>query len=79
LDLARSVGLLSLMLRNQVDIKPTVTAGATKQSLLNVSAPAAPAPKKAAAKVQKPASPATLRVPDCQLVLTGGGRITQCY
>lgn len=79
LDLARSVGLLSLMLRNQVDIKPTVTAGATKQTLLNVSTPVVPAPKKAAAKVQKPARPATLREPECQQVLTGGGRITQCY
>ena len=34
LDLARSVGSLSLVLRNQVDPKPGVTAGATKGSLL---------------------------------------------
>jgi len=34
LDLARSVGTLSLVLRNQVDPRPGVTAGATKHVLL---------------------------------------------
>ncbi|WP_102295392.1 Flp pilus assembly protein CpaB, partial [Janthinobacterium sp. AD80] len=34
LDLARSVGSLSLVLRNQVDPQPGVTAGATKLTLL---------------------------------------------
>lgn len=34
LDLARSVGTLSLVLRNQVDTEPVNTAGATKQNLL---------------------------------------------
>ena len=34
LDLARSVGQLSLVLRNQVDLKPAETDGATKQTLL---------------------------------------------
>src|SRR5471032_2487423 len=34
LDLARSVGSLSLVLRNQVDPQPGVTTGATKLSLL---------------------------------------------
>lgn len=42
LDLARSVGTLSLVLRNQVDPKPVTTAGATKSLLLN--APPAPTP-----------------------------------
>ena len=36
LDLARSVGTLSLMLRNQVDPLSGVTAGATKSTLLGV-------------------------------------------
>jgi len=46
LDLARSVGSLSLVLRNQVDPQPGTTAGATKNSLLglNTAAPAAPVP-----------------------------------
>ena len=35
LDLARSVGTLSLMLRNQVDLKMAGTEGATKAKLLN--------------------------------------------
>ena len=34
LDLARSVGTLSLVLRNQIDPDPSKTAGATKASLL---------------------------------------------
>ncbi|MGE5523479.1 MAG: Flp pilus assembly protein CpaB [Rhodospirillaceae bacterium] len=39
LDLARSVGTLSLVLRNQVDAKNLRTAGARKQDLLQMSAP----------------------------------------
>ncbi len=35
LDLARSVGSLSLALRNQIDPRPGVTDGATKASLLD--------------------------------------------
>ena len=45
LDLARSVGSLSLVLRNQVDPDPVNTDGATKASLFNVKAPAEPAAK----------------------------------
>ena len=45
LDLARSVGTLSLALRNQVDPNPAETVGATKLTLL--PAPPAPAPKPA--------------------------------
>ena len=37
LDLARSVGTLSLVLRNQVDPKPVQTAGSTKATLLSAS------------------------------------------
>ena len=40
LDLARSVGSLSLVLRNQIDPEPATTAGATKNSLLGIAAPA---------------------------------------
>jgi pilus assembly protein CpaB len=47
LDLARSVGTLSLVLRNQVDPRPVATDGATKSTLLREEAarPAASAPK----------------------------------
>lgn len=37
IDLARSVGTLSLVLRNQVDPQPVTTAGATKSTLLQES------------------------------------------
>ncbi|GGY25177.1 Flp pilus assembly protein CpaB [Pseudoduganella albidiflava] len=41
LDLARSVGNLSLVLRNQIDPQPGTTAGATKSSLLGLASPKA--------------------------------------
>ncbi len=44
LDLARSVGTLSLVLRNQIDPKPVNTGGATKFTLFDVKA-ALPAAK----------------------------------
>ncbi|WP_298231765.1 Flp pilus assembly protein CpaB, partial [uncultured Azohydromonas sp.] len=44
LDLARSVGTLSLVLRNQVDPQPSGTGGATKDSLLQTVATTPPAP-----------------------------------
>jgi pilus assembly protein CpaB len=75
LDLARSVGQLSLVLRNQIDRKPTQTEGATKKTLfLSVPEPAAIVQKVAAKPPKKEAPPQ-----DCQLVMTGSGRITQCY
>lgn len=46
LDLARSVGSLSLVLRNQVDTSPVDTTGATKQDLLKgAEAPQTPETK----------------------------------
>lgn len=45
LDLARSVGTLSLVLRNQIDPKPVNTGGATKTTLLDVKVAPAPAVK----------------------------------
>jgi pilus assembly protein CpaB len=44
LDLARSVGTLSLVLRNQVDPQPGTTAGATKGTLLGAHETAAETP-----------------------------------
>ncbi|MDD3884670.1 MAG: Flp pilus assembly protein CpaB [Gallionella sp.] len=44
LDVARSVGQLSLVLRNQMDSTPVTTSGTTKKDMLNLS-PAAPAAK----------------------------------
>ncbi len=61
LDLARSVGTLSLVLRNQVDPRPGTTDGATKASLLGMAAPeAAPAsPGAVSAAAPAPAPVAT--------------------
>lgn len=55
LDLARSVGTLSLVLRNQIDPKPVNTDGATKTTLLDVKAVVAPEAKPAVAAKHKPA------------------------
>ncbi|RJG03661.1 Flp pilus assembly protein CpaB [Noviherbaspirillum sedimenti] len=54
LDLARSVGTLSLVLRNQIDPNPVNTEGATKTTLLDVKAVpvAVPAPAAKPAKVK---------------------------
>ena len=85
LDLARSVGQLSLVLRNQIDLKPTQTGGATKQSLLYTSAATpAPVPQKVAMATVKPKKPVYKAArlpaePECQQVITGNGYITHCY
>ncbi|MBJ7309507.1 Flp pilus assembly protein CpaB [Rugamonas sp. CCM 8940] len=60
LDLARSVGTLSLALRNQVDPRPGVTGGATKGSLLGLRA-AAP-PEAPAAGAAPPPAPVPVRL-----------------
>ncbi len=77
LDLARSVGTLSLVLRNQVDNKPTATDGVTKQQLLVGQ----PKPLKVAATTPaaKPAraKPAPRR--DCVEVIKGGNKTTACF
>ncbi|HJV00204.1 MAG TPA: Flp pilus assembly protein CpaB [Burkholderiaceae bacterium] len=61
LDLARSVGTLSLALRNQIDPKPVETAGATKSTLLGRTAPV-PETKPAPAAAPLPRVPAPRRV-----------------
>jgi pilus assembly protein CpaB len=83
LDLARSVGQLSLVLRNQVDVKSALTPGATKQSLLYAQlaprAPARPASERPAPK-PKPA-PARADAPapaPCQQIMTGAGLLSHC-
>ena len=77
LDLARSIGQLSLVLRNQVDNKATLTEGATKKSLLRTKdeqvtdKPVAEAPK-------TPKTPPR-KARWCQQIQTGSGTIEQCY
>jgi len=82
LDLARSVGNLSLALRNQVDPQSASTEGATKLTLLPGTAPAVPkpAPRPVAARpapvVVKVAAPVKR---DCVTVLNGLRMTQECF
>jgi pilus assembly protein CpaB len=77
LDLARSVGTLSLVLRNQVDDNPLATSGATKNTLLGVAAPEpAPAPVKPT-RVHYAVLRAAKR--DCIGVISGVNSTQECF
>jgi pilus assembly protein CpaB len=83
LDLARSVGSLSLALRNQVDPQSALTEGATKLTLLPELKP--PVPPKPAAK-PVPARPVPVIVKaaapvrrDCVSVLNGLRMTQECF
>ena len=84
LDLARSVGTLSLVLRNQVDPQPGNTGGATKDTLLGLQVqpvvskePAAPLPGKATPAVRREAPVHTARA--CVEVIRGTTRSSECF
>lgn len=89
LDLARSVGSLSLVLRNQVDPQRVDTGGATKSTLLGEEpVPAAPAPAPAPAApvtpkvlvakaAPKPIVPAPSK--QCVEVIRGTERTEECF
>lgn len=79
LDLARSVGTLSLVLRNQVDPRPGVTDGATKSSLLGVPAkPVEPAPEPVVEAKPRPRVAAAPRARACVGVIVGAQRTQEC-
>lgn len=78
IDLARSIGQLSLVLRNQVDTKQATTSGATKKTLLQTSK-AEPVADQSAKPSAKPATRKAARARWCQQILTGTGMIEQCY
>jgi pilus assembly protein CpaB len=65
LDLARSVGTLSLVLRNHADTEATTTRGATKAGLLAAvaDAPAATVPVRASPSAAAPAKRAVAQAP----------------
>ena len=83
LDLARSVGTLSLVLRNQVDPKPGATEGATKATMLREEIPVAPAPvmvkRVAAAPRLVAAAPVVVRNPECVEVIRGTVKTNECF
>jgi pilus assembly protein CpaB len=85
LDLARSVGQLSLVLRNQTDPRPGRTEGATKLTLLNEERLPASAPAPARPVVQKVVRIATVapapapRPTSCIEVIRGTLRTIECF
>ena len=81
LDLARSVGTLSLMLRNQVDLKMAGTEGATKATLLKtppepVVVSAKTAPPRPVVKVVAAPQPAPR---NCVDVIRGTTKASECF
>lgn len=82
LDLARSVGTLSLVLRNQLDKDPIATKGITRDQLFNVKqalAPAAPQAVKVV-RVAAPRAPAPPETPrDCVEVIGNATSMRQCF
>ncbi|WNC93828.1 Flp pilus assembly protein CpaB [Paraburkholderia sp. FT54] len=77
IDLARSIGTLSLVLRNQIDPKAIDTAGATKASLLQTPVAVVPAPEpKPARIVRKVAAHAPA---NCVRVLDGADARQECF
>ncbi|MGQ0441825.1 MAG: Flp pilus assembly protein CpaB [Methylophilaceae bacterium] len=91
IDLARSVGTLSLVLRNQIDQNFGITEGITKDGLLNMKAPPpepavvavntpAPAPVKPKVIKRKVASTAPVVVPkNCTKVINGLSETLECF
>jgi pilus assembly protein CpaB len=87
LDLARSVGTLSLVLRNQLDKKVVATTGVTKSQLLKLrevvdtKMAAAPAAKTAAKPVAaRPQPAAVVKEPaQCVEVIRNGTRANECF
>lgn len=81
LDLARSVGTLSLVLRNQIDKKTVATAGITKSQLFGEKEVQPIALKVAA--TSKPrvftAKPAVLPAAECVEVIQSGSRVLNCF
>jgi pilus assembly protein CpaB len=83
LDLARSVGSLSLALRNQVDPQSASTEGATKLTLLPAAAPVPPKPAPKPAPAARPV-PVVVKVAapvkrDCVTVLNGLRMTQECF
>jgi pilus assembly protein CpaB len=79
LDLARSVGTLSLVLRNQVDPQPVQTAGATKNRLLSKAPPPPPAPAVRPATPRPAPRQVAIAPQNCVSVVTGTQVSRECF
>jgi pilus assembly protein CpaB len=77
LDLARSVGTLSLVLRNQVDKLPVATAGVTKGELFDEAKAGQPAPARARQAAPSRTNPAGPR--NCVEVTQHGATTLSCF
>jgi pilus assembly protein CpaB len=77
LDLARSVGTLSLVLRNQVDKLPVATAGVTKGELFDEAKAGQPAPARARQAAPSRTKPAAPR--NCVEVTQHGATTLSCF
>ena len=75
IDLARSVGQLSLVLRNQVDTSAVQTSGITKDVLLGIAAPVAPRPLVQVRRVVQRVAPRK----ECVEIFNGRERSQQCF
>lgn len=84
LDLARSVGTLSLVLRNQLDTKTVATLGITKHQLFGDDQPA---PAKVVTNLKqvvstravRPSKPAPRAEPNCVEVIQNGAKVLNCF
>ena len=86
IDLARSIGDLSLVLRNQADVVNAKTEGVTKNSLLEFKEPvpetpmaAVTPPKVIIKKVMVAAKPAPAARKQCSRVITGLTESVECF
>ena len=84
IDLARSVGTLSLVLRNQVDPILSKTSGATKDSLLAMRVEPPPVVQPPPTAAAKPPAPRRVRAPaavarDCVEVIRGTAKTFECF
>lgn len=82
IDLARNVGTLSLVLRNQIDKGTVATNGFTKSQLFGDEAPKAIAVTKAAPKTvarSKPTIVASTERRECVEVIQDGVRTQNCF
>jgi pilus assembly protein CpaB len=82
LDLARSVGTLSLVLRNQVDPKAASTDGATKATLLREERVPAPVLKRVVVRRVAPPPVVAVVEPrrmDCVEVIRGTVKSNECF
>lgn len=81
IDLARSIGDLSLVLRNQADTQNTQTAGITKDVLLKLQEEAVPVKEKPAKKVVRRVSfkRKAAKPQQCTKVITGVTVSKECF